>query len=120
MFFAEHKKIKLVPANCLYRKRIAVDGTVVTVHVMGYERVIRRAREDFGITYRYYPRAIAKLRETSELQYSFILTHEWLWDLTRDIEVNRAVNRFLHSREIERMRPAQIRRQLRRLGLWFI
>jgi hypothetical protein len=99
--------------------RYTVGGA--TVHFLVFQRSIIRVAKNWeqgqSLHYFYNQNALNGLLENSPLQYSFLMVHEWLWDHTRSSDVNHRVNVFLHSREIDRMSPGQIRARLRRLGL---
>lgn len=57
------------------------------------------------------------LKFENPTQLSFLLVHEWLWDLNQDVAQNRNLNYFLHSKNIEGMSPVQVINKLRQLGL---
>lgn len=57
------------------------------------------------------------LRPLPPLQRSFLFVHEWLWELSSNVDRNRKINFFLHSTLFEKMSAKSARRELRRLGL---
>jgi hypothetical protein len=83
-----------------------------------YQAIVRTVlldTKDAKLTlYRYAPKILEQL---DQMNISFLLVHEWLWDLAQSPEVVRKVNRFLHSKEFMRLRRDQILLRLRELGL---
>lgn len=106
---------KNIPANCAYL--IRMGGMLFSF--AAYERTVLRKRYPKLTVYSYLADSFSLLAENSALQHSMLLVHEWLWDHTRSARVNRRVNAFLHSREIDLMDAEQIRRKLKKLGLEF-
>jgi len=101
----------LIPANC------HKDGKVQIT-----QAVIRQFSEFSGtdkghIIYKYDPAIVASLDQKSPLQLSMLMVHEWLWDLSQNVDRNRRINRFLHSREIETMAPEAVIDSLKGMGL---
>jgi Leucine-rich repeat (LRR) protein len=87
--------INQIPANCL---RQSADGSwVPDIH----QTVIRRPSED-PFNYLYDPQILNLQKVQNPLQYSFFMIHEWLWDLSQDVEVVRKLNWLIHSRDLER------------------
>lgn len=86
-------------------------------------QAVIRLFEDFAGTnrghyvYKYFPEVLKRLEEQSPLQLSFLLVHEWLWDVSHNVDRNRRVNRFLHSREIETMSADQVVGTLKGMGV---
>jgi hypothetical protein len=109
-----HEKL---PRNCLIQKN--VSGIIISMFI--YQRTILRSKKRFSgkIQYNYYQPTLKKLAESSAQQYSFMMVHEWLWDHTKEIDVNRRVTAFLHKKELEKMSPSEIRAMLKSMGLKF-
>ncbi len=82
------------------------------------QTVIRTERLDATI-YEFDPKILSEFIEFAPLQYSFLLVHEWLWDLTQDVQIIRDINRFLHSEAAQKMSENQFRLSVLRLGLDF-
>lgn len=80
------------------------------------QAVVRDRREDL-LTYFFDSRIYDSWRGTAPLQFSFLMVHEWLWDLVSDAEKIRDVNRMLHSSLSEQYTPEQFNLALTRLGL---
>ncbi|HEY8269762.1 MAG TPA: hypothetical protein VIG33_02660, partial [Pseudobdellovibrionaceae bacterium] len=73
---------------------------------------------DIGhIIYKFDPKIVDSLDKKSPLQLSFLMVHEWLWDLSQNVDRNRRINRFLHSREIESMSSEKVIKTLQGMGL---
>lgn len=68
--------------------------------------------------YHFDPVIIERLKRRP-LQLSFLLVHEWLWNVTGDVHLNRKINFFLHSKAFMRMTPREARTALIHLGLNF-
>ena len=60
------------------------------------QAVIRQEKEN-QILYHFVPEVVSLLEETNPLQLSFLIVHEWLWDITQDVNTLRELNRRLHS-----------------------
>jgi hypothetical protein len=100
----------LVPKNC------QVDG-----ETQGIPIVVRQNESFSGtqghIVYKFIPEVVKSLNQTGGLQLSFLLVHEWLWDISSNLERNRRINRFLHSPQFESMSPKQVEDSLKAMGL---
>jgi hypothetical protein len=106
----DERIIRKVPSNCYKQK----DDQAIDV----MQTVIRTERADATI-YEFDPQILGEFQEFAPLQYSFLLIHEWLWDLTQDVQVIRDINRFLHSEAAQKMNADQFRLAILRLGLDF-
>jgi len=103
--------ISRLPMACKYLYRSSTVAKFKIYRLIQREADLAARR----LIYRYDQTRLRGLR--LPLQHSFLMVHEWLWDWTQDIEVNRRVNAFLHSTEIDYMTPRQIARRLKALGL---
>ena len=107
------------PRSCMAVLQDSEDlhlgGAIVSFR--GYMRTVTRRKTGDYVEYRYMPNELKLLTENSPLQYSMLLVHEWLWDHTRKLDVNQRVNEFLHTKAVDSMSNAEVRRELRRLGL---
>lgn len=103
----------LIPDNCK-----ADDGTYQVV------QAVIRQYEGFSGTqtghyiYKYFPKLLSDLDKQAPIQLSFLLIHEWLWDVSSNVDRNRRINRFLHSRAIEGMQPSEVVANLKGMGLY--
>lgn len=89
------------------------NGTVPLLQV-----VVREPRAgQRTIYYEYDTDAYERLRKEAPLQFSFVMVHAWLRDLTDDVSVIRRTNRFLHSRALEKYAASDLRVALRHIGL---
>lgn len=68
----------------------------------------------FQVTFEYDSQAIKDLDAT---QKSFLFVHEWLWNISKDIEQNRKINYFLHSSLLEELSAPEVKQQLKRYGI---
>ena len=80
------EKLRLIiPANC---QRTSATGPFI--------QTIVRAQKPEQIEFTYFPAIFDCL---SNIQKSFLLFHEWLWNLTDDPEIVRNANSILHSKD---------------------
>ncbi len=66
--------------------------------------------------YRWIPSIFQKLEQTAPNQATFLLVHEWLWDYSSNVEVNRHVVRLLHSKEASSMTRDELVAELKGMG----
>jgi len=109
----DEKMIAQVPANCRSGERIQIQQAIVrqTPIFSGDEK-----RKEL-IIYKFVPSLLRDLETTSPVQLSFLYIHEWLWELSHDVDLNRRINRFLHSTDFETMSREDIRDRLVSWGL---
>jgi hypothetical protein len=69
------------------------------------------------VNHKYMKDKVLEVAATNPIQISFLLVHEWLWNLSDNVNRNRMVDRFLHSTEIDRMSQAEAEQYLTSLGL---
>lgn len=67
--------------------------------------------------YKYVPELLHELDQKAPVQMSFLMVHEWLWDVSANVDRNRRINRFLHSQAIESMTPEEVTATLTGMGL---
>jgi hypothetical protein len=96
-----------VPSNCR-------EGGLIPI----IQAVIRQAPSEPGtIIYKYMEETVAELKRDRPLQLSFLLVHEWLWDVSDNVERNRRLVRYFHSEAFDDHSPQQARAYVRGLGL---
>lgn len=105
--------LHLVPMNCRNGEKVQI-----------VQAIIRQNFLNAGVAgdktiYRFVPRVFNDLQLNAPVQLSFLLVHEWLWDISHNVDRNRRINRFLHSVEFDRLSAAQVRAKLTALGLEF-
>lgn len=100
--------VSLVPANCR-------DGDVVSI----VQAVIRQdtGTSSANIVYRFVPSVVDEMNGNSPVQLSFLYVHEWLWDVSDNVDRNRRINAFLHSERAAAMSAATFDGQLRGMGV---
>lgn len=69
------------------------------------------------IIYKFVPALVKEVGASRPLQLSFLLVHEWLWDLSTNVDRNRRINRLLHSAWAADMPAQEFRAVLQDLGL---
>lgn len=84
-----------IPENCTY-----IDHGIRKPLL--FQTVIRKSFFD-PIQYLFNRQILEHQEKNNILQYSFFIVHEWLRDLTRDVEVIRKINWTLHSPLLEKM-----------------
>ncbi len=107
----DQELVSLLPENC------SENGTFKIIQAVVRQRPGSSGAPDSTVVYRYFPQVLDQLNRQSPLQLSFVLVHEWLWDVSRNVDRNRRVNRFLHSRDFEQMSASQANAVLRGMGL---
>jgi hypothetical protein len=91
----------------------------------GQYQVVQAAIKQFNsfsgtkdkIIYKFVPALVNELDERSPLQLSYLLVHEWLWDISTNVDRNRRINRFLHSLKIATMSADEVKDYLLGMGL---
>ena len=106
----DERMIRRLPKNC---QRFSEDGELELI-----QTVIRQQKPNL-VVYEYDPTILKEFRTLAPLQYSFLLIHEWLWDLTQDVKVIRDANRFLHSSTSELLTPEKFGEAIANIGLGF-
>ncbi|MGE0171690.1 MAG: hypothetical protein AB7T49_02855 [Oligoflexales bacterium] len=105
----EHLDENQLPENCV----IQIGQTKNVI-----QAVIRKVNLDTCTIYYTYDKDLFLALETARpLQFSFLMVHEWLRDLTDDPATIRAVNMFLHSAQLEGTNGHDFREVLHDLGL---
>ncbi len=107
----DQRLTSLIPANC----KKGADPMVMQAVIRLYEGYSGTRPGHF--VYKYDPNLLAQISGQDPLQLSFLFVHEWLWDISPNVERNRRVNRFLHSKEIETLSPAEVVAELTGMGL---
>lgn len=108
---SDERMIRKLPENCYQ--------LVSAAQIQLIQTVIRRKKSDVTI-YDYDPDIMLKeLKEKAPLQFSYLMVHEWLWDLTDDVDVIRRANRFLHSKIADQLPPDQFLQSVENIGISF-
>ncbi|MGZ3809219.1 MAG: hypothetical protein ACXVCE_14125, partial [Bacteriovorax sp.] len=103
--------INLVPMNCRQDGQVKIVQTIIRLNPA------KVGTEKYKLIYKYVPHLFQDLYTADPLQLSFLLVHEWLWDLSHNVEKNRRLNRVFHSKELETLNREQLRIKLTTLGL---
>jgi len=101
----------LIPQNC------KTEGKTQLIQAVIREFQNYSGTQRGHIIYKYDPEVVKSLDQKSPLQLSFLMVHEWLWDLSQNVNRNRRINRFLHSQEIETMSSEDVIKSLQGMGL---
>lgn len=108
----DQRLTSLLPENCKDNK---ANPNIIQAVIRLYEGY--SGTVPGHIVYKYDPTFLDKLDKQAPLQLSFLFVHEWLWDVSPNVERNRRVNRFLHSRAAEALSPADMIAELKGMGL---
>ena len=84
-----------LPNNCGINKAVGDLNNIELV-----QAVTRRIHND-KVVYEFDYRVYHHLKTLMPLQFSFLMVHEWLWDITNDPWQIRRLNRIFHSTELE-------------------
>lgn len=105
---------QMPPANCLETVNGVVQPRIT-------QMVVRKNIDTVShqVHFLYDKAKFEQLKSNPALakQLSFLLLHEWLWDLTDKVWVNLALNRLLHSKKIDSMSPEEFRTYLASLDI---
>lgn len=98
-----------LPDNCLVNGKFNLIQAVIRMNpdYTGAEAQI----------FKYMPKAVDSINEERPVQASFLFVHEWLWELSKNVDRNRRINRYLHSRAFSGHTPQQVVRELKGMGL---
>ena len=66
--------------------------------------------------FKYMPMAIDSIKDRP-LQLSFLLIHEWLWELSKNVDRNRRINAYFHSVAFDQHTAVEVLSELRGMGL---
>lgn len=102
--------VALVPKECL------TDGEVKVIQAVVRQNPNFSGTSDDTIFYKYIPSIVDHLEEYSPLQLSYLVVHEWLWDLSKNVDRNRRFNRFLHSEAPKNLSIEDNRKYASKLG----
>lgn len=84
-----------------------------------YQAVIRTETAQNSqkqIVYHYVPELFYELSQSNGPNITFLLVHEWLWNLCKDVDVNRKVDYFLHSTLFDQLSSAEAKKKLEEFG----
>ncbi|HEX4922683.1 MAG TPA: hypothetical protein VFV50_01305, partial [Bdellovibrionales bacterium] len=107
----DENMVALVPPNCR-------DGSKVRIS----QAMIRQFPSFSGtpqntIVYKFVPQVISLLDSKYPLQLSFLYVHEWLWDVSQNVDRNRRLNRYFHSAAFEAHSAQEARAAVIGMGL---
>jgi hypothetical protein len=100
----------LLPRNCL-----RPDGKLAIIQAV-IRTTSTQINENTPVFYRYSPDAIQSVHDRP-LQISFLMVHEFLWDLSNDVQRNRSAVRYLHSKSFFEDSIGDVRMALQNLGV---
>jgi hypothetical protein len=93
-----------IPINCMQKGKPRIVQAVI--------REIRNTIVGEKIYYKFNRLALTFLRDTNPLQFSFLLIHEWLWDITSDVKTNRKLNYLFHSHAFDSITAEELAKEL--------
>lgn len=83
--------VQIIPDNC--------KTTKGNEEIINLKQAVVRESHEHGAIFRYDPAVLTTLRNSSPLQISFLLVHEWLREDLEDTRVLRDVTKLLHTQE---------------------
>lgn len=107
----DEQLIELLPGNCMENGEARVTQAVIRMKPWVSGLPANK------IGYSYVPQVFDDLAGQAPLQLSYLLVHEWLWDISDNVVVNRQLNRLLHSAEFAAMTPAEAREHFEAFGV---
>ena len=97
-----------IPVNCY------TDDTSMKPFLV---QAVFREERPVSTVYHYDSLQVAELHRQSELQYSFLLLHEWLWYYSANANIVRDLNRYLHSSKFLNATASEAKLVLLNLGM---
>jgi hypothetical protein len=107
----DEKMVNLTPENCRTFGIVRISQAVIRQFPKFPANV------NDAITYKFDLPLVESVERKSPLQASFLLVHEWLWDISQDVENNRRINRLLHSTSFETLSGGEIKAALSRMSV---
>lgn len=101
----------LIPINCKNQGKNLITQAIIR------STQYSDNSKNMQIIYKYDATTLQKLELQKPMQLSFLLVHEWLWDISNNVERNRRINRFLHTKKIQTMSAAEVENNLKAMGL---
>ena len=111
MSLNDQKIVTLIPTNCRQNGKVQIVQAVIR------QESKFTGRPPGDLVYRFVPAVLDELESKAPMQLSFLLVHEWLWDVSKNVDRNRRINRFLHSEALEHLSAEAVQAQLAGLGL---
>jgi hypothetical protein len=75
------------------------------------QAIVRKNVND-KVVFEYDSDIFSQLEKADPLQLSFLLVHEWLWDISPNLQENRQLNYFFHSTLFDKMSVEQVKAYL--------
>lgn len=107
---ADENRVNDVPPAC------KTNGSIQLIQAVVHQNSEQAGLPQGTIGLKFVPSLLIALERDAPLQLSFLLVHEWLWDLSQNVDRNRRINRFLHSREFATMTSEQAVARLKSFG----
>jgi len=90
-------------------------GTIDVLQVIARTITID-SKNHVQVHFDYDPDMMSELEYTSTLQLSFLVVHEWIWNLTKDPKKNRKLDYLLHSTLMDSMTANEVAQELVKFG----
>jgi len=91
-------------------------GTVDIVQAV-VRTVEKKSNAEISIHFFYDGDQLFQLSHEAPLQMSFLVVHEWIWDLTSDPQKNRRFDYLLHSTYADQLTTQQLQNELHNIGI---
>ncbi|MGZ3744492.1 MAG: right-handed parallel beta-helix repeat-containing protein [Pseudobdellovibrionaceae bacterium] len=101
--------ISLLPENCLAEGKAKIIQAVI--------RLDEEVSHSPKIIFNYVPPVLQSLSEGDGLQASFLFVHEWLWNYSQNVNMNRRIIRYLHSELFNTQSRREAMEELQGMGL---
>ncbi len=108
----DEKLTSQVPPNCQKQGGPAISQAVIK-ESQGFSGTLGTT-----VIYKYDSSIFNRLMQESPVQLSFLLVHEWLWEMSSNVDRNRRLNRFFHSPEFAAMSAEDVAKYLNALGFY--
>lgn len=86
--------VSVIPDNCVKEK----DSKPNII-----QSIIRITKPSLKI-FSYDAKLVNNLKSISQMQFSFLILHEWLWNFTDNADTNRRINFLMHTKKFDSMK----------------
>ncbi len=105
----DEKLTTLIPQNCLRNgKPQLIQSIIKQSPIFSGTGIVT--------IFKYNLDLIERLKKEAPAQLSFLILHEWLWEISFNVDRNRRMNRFFHSNDFEQMSSTDVIAYLNHIG----
>ena len=102
--------VTLLPENCKTGKTNQLIQAIIRLNSLNNGSINK-------VYYKYVPSIINRITVENPTQLSFLYIHEWLWEISHNVENNRRLNRFFHSIAFDQLSRYQITSLMNAAGI---